>query len=83
MRQRGYRATDLMNATGVSYWQLRRWVRQGLVPPAGRGGDYLYPLEALERLRAIRAIRDRNMTHRDIRDYFHPEPDDDDPEDAA
>lgn len=83
MRQRGYRSTDLMSETGVSYWQLRRWVKQGLIPRATRGCQSLYPPEALERVRQVRDLYERTMTHRDIRDYFDPEPDDDDPEDAA
>jgi DNA-binding transcriptional MerR regulator len=69
--------TDLISETGATRWQIYRWTDEGLLEGPGRGRPYLYPPQTLARIRAIQAIRDRNMTTRDIRDHFYPEPDDD------
>lgn len=82
MRQ-GYRLTDLISETGVTRWQIHHWVKRGLLPGPGRGRGRLYPAESLARIREIRACYERTMTHRDIYDYLHPEPDEPEPEDAA
>ncbi len=51
---------ELAERSGVEPRTLRSWVQQGLVPgPDRRGRDARYPAAALERVLAVKALRDR------------------------
>lgn len=51
--------TDLAAASGIEARTLRSWVTQGLLPaPLNRGPAARYPADTLERILAIRAMRD-------------------------
>lgn len=51
---------ELAERSGVEPRTLRSWVQQGLVPgPDRRGRDARYPAGALERVLAVKALRDR------------------------
>jgi Ca-activated chloride channel family protein len=60
---------DLAAASGLLPRTIRSWVAQGLIPaPLTRGPSARYPAETLERLLAIRAMRDDlGMSLADIR----------------
>lgn len=50
---------DLATASGIEARTIRSWVAQGLLPaPLTRGPAARYPVETLERVLAIRAMRD-------------------------
>jgi DNA-binding transcriptional MerR regulator len=50
---------DLAAASGIEARTIRSWVAQGLLPaPLNRGPTARYPAETLERLLAIRTMRD-------------------------
>lgn len=50
---------DLAAASGVEARTIRSWVAQGLLPaPLNRGPAARYPVETLDRVLAIRAMRD-------------------------
>ena len=61
--------SDLAAASGLLPRTIRSWVAQGLLPPPlTRGSAARYPAETLERLLAIRAMRDElGMSLADIR----------------
>lgn len=51
---------ELAERSGVEPRTLRSWVQQGLVPgPDRRGRDARYPASALERVLAVKVLRDR------------------------
>ena len=51
---------ELAEATGLQRRTIRSWVAQGLIPgPLSRGPAARYPAEVLERIMAIRSMRDR------------------------
>src|SRR4051795_760231 len=51
---------DLAEASKLEPRTIRSWVAQGLLPgPRSRGPGARYPADALERLLAIRGMRDR------------------------
>ena len=51
---------ELAEATGLVPRTIRSWVAQGLIPgPRSRGPGARYPVDTLERLMAIRGMRDR------------------------
>ena len=52
---------DLAAASGIEPRTIRSWVAQGLLPgPLNRGPAATYPADTLERILAIRAMRDLN-----------------------
>ena len=72
-----YRKTDLLDITGITNPMYKRWRRAGLIPLAiGHSRWAYYVTEHVERIRAIVAAKDANMTHRDLFDRFHPPTDD-------
>jgi DNA-binding transcriptional MerR regulator len=71
-----YRLTDLINDSGATRDQIRRWRREGLMPPPiGRGRYVHWPPECLAAAKQILAIYGQNRTLRDIKDYLAPQDD--------
>lgn len=59
---------DLAAASGLEARTIRSWVAQGLLPaPLNRGPAARYPADTLERVLAIRALRDSGMPLGEIR----------------
>ena len=58
---------DLLNETGISYGQLYRWKREGLIPeewfikqPSFTGQETFFPkTKILNRIRAIQELKER------------------------
>ena len=61
--------TELADASGLQPRTIRSWVAQGLIPgPLSRGPAARYPADQLERILAIRTMKDRlGMSLTDIR----------------
>lgn len=61
--------TELAEASGLQPRTIRSWVAQGLIPgPLSRGPAARYPADQLERILAIRTMKDRlGMSLTDIR----------------
>lgn len=61
--------TELADASGLQPRTIRSWVAQGLIPgPLSRGPAARYPADQLERILAIRTMKDRlGMSLSDIR----------------
>lgn len=75
----GYTLLELSDLTGVKYWTLREWRKQGVLqPPKGglRGKFSYFTDEHVARIEAVKKMRDNNRTLDDIRDYFDPLEDD-------
>lgn len=71
---RDYRLIDVINETGASFAQIRRWRHRGLLPGVVPRGRYTtYSQDYVDRVRHILAIYEQNMTADDIRDRLHSE----------
>lgn len=69
MTDKGYLLAELSEATGVEGRTIRHWVSNGVVPGPNRMGPRArYPEEALDRVRAVSAMRDvHRMSLSDVR----------------
>lgn len=78
MREPTYSMTQLQGETGLSYTQIRKYIRVCHLPPALTKGMYAcYPRATLDGLRVVMECLEGNRTLRDICDVLHQEPDDD------
>lgn len=64
----------LLDLAGISSADLHHWVARGLLPAycaryagPGPGSEYYYPIEALDRARAIKCLRHQGMSMQKIR----------------
>lgn len=60
---------ELVGATGVQQRTIRYYIQQGLLSPAaGRGRSSYYTRTHIEELTKILDLRQRNLSHEEIRD---------------
>lgn len=79
MKSAQYRIEDLVSITGLTFCQIRRYIREAHLPGAVKAGRYsTYPAATLAGIQQVQQLFADNMTMRDIHDRLHPEDDDGD-----
>lgn len=67
--------SELVEATGLTPRTIRYYIQEGLAPPAaGRGRSSYYTAAHVEALTRIRELRERNLSHDEIRQALAPAP---------